>query len=190
MKLASVQDEAARIEKELAKAKKAKQEAVKTVGRDKLPQARHELECEPCEVLVELARISFAFADLLRTIIPILKVQPVQQLDTDQVRPRALLQLDLAALMPKGEGPEPESFELDLFDAPAPIKWLPRVVEVKAEAEARHRRCGYDRIGRLLGIGRMTVKRALEYHWLMRQEGLETPYRVLTQKPQRASRWV
>jgi site-specific DNA recombinase len=137
------------------------------------------------EVLDHLALTSLDFADVLRRLLPVFEIQPVQALDTGLVRPRARLTLSLAAWCQGGEAPPESSIEIDLFDPPEHIKHLQRCVDAKgADPDATYRQIAAD-----LKIGYMTVKRALAYAKLMAKEGLTTPYRTLTAPPASASRW-
>ena len=78
---------------------------------------------------------------------------------------------------------------LDLFDKPDPIKFLPQCVAAKWGSPEKKKKTSLRRIANELGIGYMTVKRALRYHRLMLKEGLTAPYRELTKKPASAPRW-
>lgn len=189
--LDSVMTEATAADAALKQAKQKRKRAVKKSASTNLPQSVEELTVEPRTVLLELAGTSFEFADLLRCIIPSMIVQPVQQLDSGQVRPRLILTLDLNALLDakdrplKDAGGDADCFTIDLFTPPAHIRELPRILEVKRN----NSKWGYVRIARQLNVGRMTVKRALRYSELVRREGLAEPYRVLATPPDNASRW-
>ena len=148
----------------------------------KHPRSRAQLQVEPREALQELARTSFEFGDLMRKVFPTLVIQPVQALDSGLVRPRAIMTLDLAALLPPGteitKCPPAEQLAVNLFDPPVHIQHL------QAEETS-----SIDILGEELGIGRMTVMRAVDYHKLMLAAGLNEPYRVLSVAPAQASRW-
>jgi hypothetical protein len=74
---------------------------------------------------------------------------------------------------------------IDLFDPPVHIQHMPACLELKqAEPELT-----LKQIGKRLNIGHMTVKRAFDYSRLMERLGTSDPFRVLTSKPDRASRW-
>ena len=157
-----------------------------------MPMSLEDFRVDPREALLKLANTSFEFANLMRRIIPQLVIQPVQALDSGQVRPRALIALDLSVLLPPdhvGERPEVQSFEIDLFQPPEHIRHLNDVVKLKEVKQAAGQKASLTILADELRINRMTVKRALGYYKLMQAEGLSTPYRVLSAAPISGSRW-
>ena len=137
--------------------------------------------------LFSIAETSFAFADFLRDLIPQFLIQPVQALDTPQVRPQAKLTIEF----PSSAGAEPERCKLDheftvnLFEPPLHIQFVDACSTAKREAP----NCSLKTIAQRLDLNHMTVKRALDYGRRMERAGLSDPYRKLTQKPNEASRW-
>jgi hypothetical protein len=132
-----------------------------------------------------LAERSCEFADLLRRLLPVFVVVPVQALDTPQVRPRARVTLSLRAWAAEGEAAPEASAELDLFEPPAHVRHLPACLAAK---RARPNASLND-LEVELGVNRMTVKRALDYARPPPSAGLTEPYRVLSERPTAASRW-
>ena len=65
------------------------------------------------------------------------------------------------------------------------IRWLNSCITLKAD-NPKH---SLKTIALGLGIGHMTVKRALGYASLMTAAGMSEPYRELSQCPEVASRW-
>lgn len=137
------------------------------------------------QALMHLAETSLDFADVLRRLLPVFTIQPVQALDCPQVRPRAQLTLSLTAWSAGTEAPSPVSVTLDLFDPPVHIKHLAACVQAK-EANPK---ASLRTLAGMLGLNYMTVKRALNYARRMTEAGLANPYRELHERPQNASRW-
>lgn len=180
------------IEKALNEARKKKEKLTEAEKDSGIPNSREVLELDPRAALIQLARTSFRFSDLMRRIFPRFVIQPVQALDSGLVRPRALLVLDLGALLdPNDVGPRPptQKLEVDLFDPPEHIEHLAAVVSLQGSLLERGEKSSLQILAAKLGIGRMTVKRALGYAKLMAVEGLTDPYRVLGSAPATASRW-
>jgi DNA invertase Pin-like site-specific DNA recombinase len=142
--------------------------------------------------LAQVARSSYTFADLMRRILPEFSIVPVQAVDGGQVRPRARYILRLSGsdseaiaagqlVSPLGD----VSGTLDLFEPPAYIRAMPACVAAKQVDPA----ASLNEIAAKTGYNRMTVKRALAFARQMAAEGLNEPYRELTQCPAAASRW-
>jgi hypothetical protein len=74
---------------------------------------------------------------------------------------------------------------LDLFDPPEHIRWFEACTLLKADDPKR----SLKQIAARLGIGHMTVKRALSYARLINSAGIANPYQELTERPAKASRW-
>lgn len=136
------------------------------------------------EVFSRLAVSSRDFADVLRRLIPMFAILPVQALDRPQVRARAKLTLSLKAW--GGSEADDEQVDVDLFEPPVHVRHLDRVVQAKEQ----HPSASLRALATQLGLNYMTVKRSLAYARLMRESGLETPYRELVQQPELASRWT
>ncbi|MAG93393.1 MAG: hypothetical protein CMJ48_06550 [Planctomycetaceae bacterium] len=186
VKLSRLRDEAEAIRQSLKTLERQRANATEADGMTSIAATREKFD--PRTLLLHLARTSFEFADILRRIVPELRIQPIQQIDTGQVRPRAILRIDLGALAHDNNGSgrsQPEFVTVDLFTPPVHIEWLPAVLRVKEEYPA----WSYVKIGRHLKIGYMTVKRARDYHKLMDKAGLAEPYRRLRKAPRYASRW-
>jgi DNA invertase Pin-like site-specific DNA recombinase len=135
--------------------------------------------------LIWLAGVSRDFADILRRLIPSFVVVPVQALDTGAVRPRARLTISAAAWATAGVTVPDVTVTVDLFDPPVHIRHAPACL---AAGQARPGD-SLEAIASGLGIGKMTVKRALDYCRRMEAQGVTDPYRELTSCPPNASRW-
>jgi len=140
--------------------------------------------------LIRLAGTSYEFADLIRRLFPRFTIQPVQALDTGQVRPRAKLLFDARALLAGDNGkvsasPDPVNVSLDLFEPPQHVRHIDACRRLRQERPG----LGLKQLGRQLGINHMTAKRALDYDRLMKQQGLTDPYPELQSEPASASRW-
>ena len=147
--------------------------------------SREELAARPLEGTLAVARRSTGFATFLRRLFPKFEIVPVQSLDDKLVRPRARIFVALSELC-EGSDFAPElRAEIDLFEPPLRIKHLSACLAMKA-AEPK---LSLKKVAAKLGIGHMTVKRALDYEKRMRVAGVESPYIVLTARPDYASRW-
>jgi hypothetical protein len=157
-------------------------------------RSRAEDNCEQdlSAKLLHLVRHSFEFADQLRRIFPSFVIQPVQQLDCGQMRPRGQLRFSPRAIR-DGSAIRPHEsvalddvpFEVDLFDPPTFIRHLPACLAAK---EA-HPQLSLKGIAALIGVNHMTVKRAFDYARLMARMGASAPYREIASRPAEASRW-
>jgi hypothetical protein len=107
--------------------------------------------------------------------------------DTPAVRPRAKLRVDFQHLRdgPPEAEEAAEAASLDLFEPPEHIRWLDACSTIKAVSPT----FSLQQIAAQLGVGRMTVKRALGYARLMKTMGVANPYRELKERPAKASRW-
>jgi hypothetical protein len=104
------------------------------------------------------------------------------------VRPRGRLTLDFGRLFGGAENrqpPTPVTSDIDLFRPPDHIHWL----EACTALQTGDANQSLTQIAARLGIGHMTVKRAFDYARLMNLAGTATPYRELTERPAKASRW-
>jgi hypothetical protein len=122
---------------------------------------------------------SVEFADALRQFFTSFVIQPVQALDTGQVRPQAVL------TFPVAHESSSEELVLNLFRPPVHIGWIPEILRLRGGKP----KPSYKQIAEKLGVHEMTVKRAMKYVKLMEQRGAAEPYVALTEKPQTASRW-
>ena len=137
--------------------------------------------------IAELMKTSFSFNDIMRKFFPEFVIVPVQALDSGQVHPRAKLRLRSSSPEDAAEGMD---VLFDVFEYPTHIAALPAVMELVRNYEAAgKKRPSYKKIGELLGIGHMTVKRAFGYAKLMEAAGTTDPFRELTEPPGNASRW-
>jgi hypothetical protein len=158
--------------------------------------SRIEVAKELEAALSVLAATSYDFAVLMRRVIPVFTIVPVQALDSGLVRARGKLVLRLAALIEEGPGSAgledvtaaregDVALTIDLFEPPAHV----RAIGACLEERRLNPRLSLAKIEARTGIGRMTVKRALAYAKLMEAEGLTNPYRELSARPESASRW-
>ena len=113
------------IDKALRVARKRLKQSEAEAPDGMFPASREQFHVDPRQALLELARTSFEFGDLMRKVFPAFVIHPVQALDSGQVRPRAHLTLDLAAVVPAGgaaaERLAVEPVIVDLFDPPLHI---------------------------------------------------------------------
>jgi DNA invertase Pin-like site-specific DNA recombinase len=178
----------AHIQKERVKAARKRAAQSETQLSTAAATSRQELNDRLQEQVLALARVSYEFGDLMRQVLPVFWIEPVQALDSGLVRPRGRLVFRPDALMDSSQPPDQSAateLVVDLFDPPEHIKHLGACLREKRQ----NPRWGYVRIARSLGIGRMTVKRALAYARLMELAGTEAPYRQLNSRPEKASRW-
>jgi hypothetical protein len=135
--------------------------------------------------LVWLAGVSRDFADILRRLIPSFVIVPAQALDTDAVRPRTRLTISADAWATAGVTVPDVSVTIDLFDPPVHIRHAPACLAARQAQPG----ASLEAIASDLRIGKMTVKRALDYCRRMEVEGVTDLYRELTSCPPNASRW-
>lgn len=115
----------------------------------------------------------------MRRLIPEFVIQPVQALDCPQVRPQAKLTLSNAAWTRSGEEPVSVHAVLDLFDPPVHIRHLPECVRAKNQSPDD----SVHALSEKLGLNQNTVYRALRYAEMMKDQGMQTPYRELKTRP-------
>ncbi|MBN8625686.1 MAG: recombinase family protein [Planctomycetes bacterium] len=140
------------------------------------------------QLIYQLLRESYPFADWLRKTISEFVVYPAQALDTPQIRPMGVLRVDLNRFVDdmRTVSAEPlEEFEIPLFTEPQPI----RLLEACAALQRDHPRWSLHRIAAALGVNTMGVKRSVDYGRLMAEAGMTKPYRILQEAPVVASRW-
>ena len=154
--------------------------------------SKRQVEQSLAEILGQLAANSFEIAGTLRRIFPQFVIQPVQALDSGQIRPRGRLTLRPAAVLEaagresKGQFADGElCIVLDLFDPPVHIFHLQSCLAAKES----HPNMSLKAIAVLLGVNHMTVKRAFDYARLMQRAGASEPYREVHEPPHSASRW-
>ncbi|MBW3595716.1 MAG: hypothetical protein KY475_00410 [Planctomycetes bacterium] len=127
----------------------------------------------------------------MRQLFPTFIILPVQAIDTPQIRPRGRLQSSARGLVERGETAAHTSGDCglwltwNLFTPPAHILHLDTCRQVQQE----HPHWSLKRIAAQVGIGHMTVRRALAYGRRMEEFGLQDPYRELHEAPTQASRW-
>jgi hypothetical protein len=173
------------VQASLAQARKDRENRKRDVEAVGMFTSREDVAARIDDAVTTLVLTSVDMAELLRRLLPTFVIQPVQALDCPQIRPRAKITLRLDAW---AEGAEPvveETTTVDLFDPPVHIKHLATCVAMRQVSP----NASYSKIAEALGIGLMTVKRALAYHRLMLQAGVSDPYREVQRRPERASRW-
>jgi len=159
-------------------------------------QSKEHVAAQLEEALRVMMETSFDFAETLRRFFPTLIIQPVQALDTNQVRPRAKLRFAASKLPTSVRATEEQAgtaedieLVLNLFESPDHIGVIPRYLAAKAKSDAEGRKLSLDRMAGVLGVNRMTVKRARDYIKRMEAAGTTDPYRELHDRPEQASRW-
>jgi DNA invertase Pin-like site-specific DNA recombinase len=180
--------ELAAIQAEMRQLEAQKRQPTEAESRDSCRLTREQIGSDLKNLLLAQLRTSYEFADTFRRWITEFRIVPVQALDTPFVRPRARLTVNFGRLRDgpaEGSGEQAVSTVIDLFEPPEHIRWLNSCIGLKAE-NPKH---SLKRIALQLGIGHMTVKRALGYARLMTAAGMTEPYRELTERPEVASRW-
>jgi hypothetical protein len=176
------------IETQIAELEVRKSELVSKEVQVESRLTREQVDSQLNDHLLALLGTSYELGDVLRRAITEFAVFPVQALDTPAVRPRARFALDLERLSEtasRGKRAAVASTVLDLFEPPEHIRWLNFCVSLKQEDPT----LSLKKIAAHLGIGHMTVKRALGYARLMKTTGVADPYRELSERPATASRW-
>jgi hypothetical protein len=161
-----------------------KEQQAEAEGRDRCRLTREQVGSQLKDQLLALLRTSYEFADTFRRLITEFRIVPVQALDTPLVRPRGKLTISFGH-MRDGPGGEAISTVIDLFEPPEHIRWLNSCIALKAE----NPKYSLKRIALRVGIGHMTVKRALAYARLMTAARMTEPYLELSERPAIASRW-
>ena len=165
--------------------------------------SRDDVDQQLDAVITELAATSYEFAALMREIMPQFVIVPVQAIDSGLVRPRVRITLSVEQLRHESDDdpPVPDiQVELDLFDPPKRFRHIDSCLEIKRD----NPKLSYAKIADVVNerltqqrkegevpetISYMTVKRCFGITRQMESEGLTEPYRVLTEKPEYASRW-
>jgi len=132
------------------------------------------------EVVLHLARTSYSFDLLMARSFPDFRLQPVQALDTPQVRPRIKL-----VVPPVSGGGDPIEIVIDAFEAPQHIRFARDCQRCHED----HPELTLQQIGTRLAIGKKAVCDALKFARLMEAHGTADAYVELTQRPSQASRW-
>ena len=201
--LESFVKEAQEIEEQLRTLRELEQHSVD--GENSLPAccSPEEVDRQLDDVLLHLSATSYQFSHLMREIIPQFEIVPAQAIDSGLVRPRARITLSVERLR-KGSDDGPRvpdvQVELDLFDLPKHFRHVDACLEIKRD----NPKFSYPKIADAINerlaqqtkegkdpesISYMTVKRCFSIARQMEAEGLTEPYRVLTEKPEYASRW-
>jgi DNA invertase Pin-like site-specific DNA recombinase len=180
------------VDEMLNAARKKKASQTKTSMEKLTGYSRQEVEAKLDEVLIEVAQTSHEFADLMRRIFPEFVIQPVQALDSGQIRPRGRLVFrpnGFGDVPGNGRPPDPQSGDvevvIDLFDPPDYIRHMRRCLD----ARAKNNKLSLKKLGQQLNLNYMTVKRAFDYARRMEALGSEDPYRAITTCPIKAARW-
>ena len=127
---------------------------------------------------------SYEFADLLRRVIPVFRIEPLQAVDTGKPVPRAHVTFSFAALLERRPSPEytPQpgdlSAALDLFEPPAHIQCLHDAVRIHQE----HPAWSAEKIAAAISpeVKRWSVRSALKLHEQMKELGVTEPYVPVT----------
>jgi DNA invertase Pin-like site-specific DNA recombinase len=144
---------------------------------------RDQMAAQLPAAIYRLAETSFEFANLLRKLLPVFEIRPVQALNRPAIRPRAHLTLCWSAF---GNGPHDASIgstTIDLFDRPLHMRYVRECSELSASG------WNVERIASAVGIPTNAVYRNLAYGRLMQQHGVRDDHRELTEPPTEASRW-
>ena len=99
--------------------------------------------------------------------------------------PRARLTISAAAWAATGVTVPDVIVTIDLFEPPVHIRHAPACLAAKRDNPG----ATLQEIASRLQIGKMTVKRALDYCRRMEREGVSDPYQELFTCPPVASRW-
>lgn len=159
--------------------------AAKASDSPELPGTRAQLKANFEPVLRSLVETSVEFAEVLREFFPRFDIQPVQALDTGQVRPRAILHFGANATAGNEMDNPPRVVTFDLFEPPVHIRMGPLVTQIRQSSP----KATMKEIGERVGTSHASVKRAVDYCARMAKAGVIDPYVPLTTKPAEASRW-
>ena len=166
---------------ELDKAKRA-------MNSEPISVADDEIEAQLQRIICHLAETSHEFADLMREVLPILRLFPVQALNTPQVRSIARFQLEWpsdprSATEVPGTGDDENWVEVNLFDPPQHVR------DCLVIRESKRLDGSLKQIAQRHGLTKARAHRALQYLEEMRRAGTSRHYRELDQPPKTASRW-
>jgi|GEM_PF-2225137 len=141
--------------------------------------SREEVEQRLDDTVLDLSRRSRTFGKLLSRTFPDLILISVQALDSNQIHPR------VRWVLPPFSGEAPVILVVDAFDDSLPIKHAPDVMRCRTE----HPDWTLQMIATYLSIDIVTVKRASRYGRIMAEQQTTDKYRVVTERPTKASRW-
>ena len=144
------------------------------------------------ETMAYLMAESYEFSELLRRVIPVFRIVPLQAVDTGRPVPRAYVTFSFAGLADRTVSleyqPRPEDFSvvLDLFERPAHIQCLKAAVQLHQE----HPDWNAQKIAEAIGpdVRRWSVQLALKQWKKMRAVRAIEPYVPIT-NPASVSRW-
>jgi site-specific DNA recombinase len=130
----------------------------------------------------ELSVTSPEFGRWMKLIIPRLEVRPVRSLDGGTPRPRAVLALNLAPLVPIDVGTAASKvlrmdLTVDLFDGPQHVVHRDKIMELTSK------RVNQREIAAQLGIHLATIQRAIALSRLMAENGTNNPYVLMSGPP-------
>ena len=201
--LKSLLNEAQRIDDELDELERADNQASLKCNFVLKLETDEQVDERLDEVCWYLSNNSFGFANLLREVIPVFEIVPVQAFDSGLVRPRVRFIFDIDRLRVESDShaPIPQvPGQIDLYVRPKHFRFLQECLDLRNE----NPKLSYQKIAGLIcnrlladcsedetpdSISYMTVKRCFSVAKLMVSEGLSEPYRVLTKRPKNASRW-
>lgn len=146
---------------------------------------RDEVDSDLEPALIELAKRSYEFGDLMKHILSEFVIIPVQFVETGYIRPRARITLSIDRPDQEG-GPIGVAKVFDLFDPPQHVVHLRLCTEIKKLRPD----ASLAEIAELAGVNRMTVKRTLDLATKLEEMGLSDPYVEITQPPATAPRWT
>lgn len=160
---------------------------LRTQSDHKLPFDRESFLQDPLATILELARISFEFGDLMRRVVKELVIVPVQDLMHGQVRPRVRIRVEFAREAQPDSSADPivRTLTFDAFEWPQYIRLVEPLRKLKAAMPNARR----AQLAEALGVKIDVLKRTTAYIKLTEKRGTAEPYIELTSKPARASRW-
>jgi site-specific DNA recombinase len=166
---------------------RARCDEIRRQSDQKLPFDRESFLTDPLATILELARISFEFGDLMRRIVKELVIVPVQDLLHGQVRPRVRITVEFSRESQAGGSSDPivRTLTFDAFDWPQYI----RLVEPLRKLRMAMPNATRAEIADSLGVNIDVLKRTTAYIKLMAEHGVTEPFIELTSRPVRASRW-
>ena len=200
---AALLEEASKVEGELHALEQTERQQVLNQNQLLELQTPDEIDEKLDEIVGFLSRTSFGFASLLREVVSVFEIVPVQAIDSGLVRPRVRFTFDVDRLRIDSDTHDPippVTGEIDLFIPPKHVKYLQECLDIRRDnpklslkkiagliCERLENQCPEDELPD--SISYMTVKRCFRLAKLMEAEGIVEPYRVLTEQPAKASRW-
>ncbi len=183
--LDSVISEAKSVEQRLLEAR-SKLGRLEHAARQNCPfTTRDEINADLEPALIELAKRSYEFGELMKHLLSEFVIIPVQFVETGYIRPRARITLSIDRPDQEG-GPMCVMKVFDLFEPPQHVVHLRLCTEIKKLRPG----ASLAGIAELAGINRMTVKRTLDLAKKLETMGLPDPYVEITQSPASAPRWT